>query len=263
MRPFASVIKAGKGGEPDVAPVTQVSPAVTPVRAGTFDAARGFGGRFAGGHLPDLLDERNHRVATANLIGDEMPLRACPAPALLINTIACADRGRQSLEAVGRFLATRADLPVINHPNAVARTARDAVAERLGKIAGVTFARVRRFSAGTGVDAVAAAFAYPVIVRAAGGDGVVLAGDRAALSAAIRGIETGEIYVTAFEDARDGFDRYRKAARSWSTGCSIRSRCSAATTGECARATARGWRRRTAPARGGGVSGRSRGVARG
>lgn len=186
----------------------------------SFEPGRGFRERFKGGHFSTdhLLDERAFRVATANLVGGEAPLRACASPALLLNTVACADRGRRSLDAIGRFLETRPGLPVVNHPDAVARTTRDGAAERLGGVPHARFARIRRFERPADAQALVAAieaeFVYPLIARRAGthtGQSVALTADREALLAYLGDVEPGaELYVIAYEDARDAAGVHRK-----------------------------------------------------
>lgn len=185
-----------------------------------FEPGRGFRGRFKGGHFSTdhLMDRRGYRMAIANLVGAEAPLRACASPSLLLNTIACADRARPSLQAVARFLESRPDLPVVNHPDAVLRTTRDATAERLGGVPGARFAKIRPYVAGADplelVFAIETEFAYPLIVRRAGthtGDSVALAGDRGALSAYLGDTDPGtRLYAIAYEDARDPAGIHRK-----------------------------------------------------
>lgn len=87
--------------------------------------AGGFIKRFKGGHFSTLslmAEARINKYVVNLLCGSTAALDACPRPDLLINGLACADLGQRTLAALGVYLKAHPDLPVINRPEAVART---------------------------------------------------------------------------------------------------------------------------------------------
>ena len=93
---------------------------------------------------------------------------------LVINLISDADQARQVLPAAAR-LVERLGKPVINDPEKIQRTTRDAVASVLPGISGCRIPKILRLGAGADVSAAALArrlpFSCPVLARPAGTHG--------------------------------------------------------------------------------------------
>ncbi len=138
--------------------------------------------------------------------------RALPPYDYVFNAIGDVDVTGPTDGPARAFLA-RCGRPVLNRPEAVARTGRDAAAALLGGIDGVVVPRTagfdtavlqRELPATAGLD-------FPVIVRPAnshGGDHLVKLGDGAALRALVP-FNAERYYATAYVDYRsaDGFFR--------------------------------------------------------
>lgn len=178
---------------------------------------------FKGCHfsISNLLLERDFDLYVAQIIGGgDDALAQSPEPDLLLNTIACADRGQRSFAAIARFLAGRPGLPVINRPEAVARTTRDENYRRLGAIEGVRFPRTERLALDADPVAlidriVAAGFSLPLILRATGrqtGKAMWLCRNRDALSEALTELAGDpEAYIIEYVDCGDAEGVHRKA----------------------------------------------------
>jgi tetratricopeptide (TPR) repeat protein len=132
-----------------------------------------------GGNIPlgALLDERSflvHEVYVEAYRGEPLPPHA-----LIVNAVADADRSPAALRFAAA-LTQDARVPVVNAPQAVAKTGRIENAARLAELAGVVAPRARRLHR----DALTTD-AYPVIVRAPGlhmGRGMIRADDARALA---------------------------------------------------------------------------------
>jgi tetratricopeptide (TPR) repeat protein len=134
---------------------------------------------------------------------------------LVFNAIGDPDLADPTAAPMRRFLASCAR-PVLNRPEAILRTRRDAMPALLGNIAGVLVPAVTRVStaeiARRGLaDAIdRAGLSPPVLVRplgSHGGKGLRLA----ATTADLEGLETsGDHYATAFHDYRSPDGYFRK-----------------------------------------------------
>lgn len=129
---------------------------------------------------------------------------------LLINTIADPDAEAPALRSLQDFLDTGSyEKPVINHPDRVFRTTRDANYQRFRDTPGVTFPHTERFVfSGANADAVAAkinaaGFTMPFILRRTAtqtGRTVRLITDRAALKAYVGDGLSGDFYAIAYRE---------------------------------------------------------------
>lgn len=186
------------------------------------DRAGGFKTRYKGGHFStaNLLSRSDYNIIVANLVGEDPgPLFSAPAGDLFLNTVACADRGRGALGAVRTFLDAHPDMPVINSPDAVARTNRDGNYQRLGMIDGVVFPRTLRLLIDAPPSAIMERIALlqmdlPLIVRATGrqtGRQTYLCRSASELESGLRRLaNVDEIYVIKFHDLRSPRGMYNK-----------------------------------------------------
>jgi len=136
---------------------------------------------------------------------------------IVVNLISDADQA-ESVLPVAAQLVSLLGKPVINDPDRVRRTTRDAVVKLLPEIPGCRVPSILRLTAGTKVeDAVREAellFAFPLLVRPAGthgGDDFEKIADAAALAAYL-GPREGDHYLIEYVDyaSRDGlFRKYR------------------------------------------------------
>jgi len=139
---------------------------------------------------------------------------ALPPIDIVFNAIGDADRG-------GPFFARAAELcqtlgrPLLNPPDRVARTRRDALPALLKDIPGLVVPRIRRIAR---ADMGAFATTHegpdrPLLVRPAGshgGDDLVRIEDRAALAAYAQRVPADEYYVSDFWDYRGANGLFRK-----------------------------------------------------
>jgi Flp pilus assembly protein TadD/glutathione synthase/RimK-type ligase-like ATP-grasp enzyme len=149
--------------------------------------------------------------------GSEAELAALRDFDIVVNLISDADQA-ESVLPVAAHLASWLGKPVINDPDRVRRTTRDAVAELLPDIAGCRLPNILRLAAGMKVeDAVREAqllFSFPLLARPAGthgGDDFENIADAAALKAYLAPRE-GDHYLIEYVDyaSRDGrFRKYR------------------------------------------------------
>jgi hypothetical protein len=128
----------------------------------------------AGGAIPTrhLIDEA--RFQTTVLVADYFDVEApLPPHALIFNAIGDADLCASALEAAERIIAGSA-APVINRPNAVLATGREAVARRFAGSANIETPRIARLPRAAlagpgGVDAVLElGFGFPLLLRSPG-----------------------------------------------------------------------------------------------
>jgi hypothetical protein len=104
-------------------------------------------------------------------------MQGCPQPDLIFNAIGDPDVAAPVLERLLTFVDA-AQVPVLNSPRAVARTARDCLPELLGGIAGLLVPAVTRVSGAGAAQACLADADRPVLIRPIathGGEGLVLA----------------------------------------------------------------------------------------
>lgn len=169
---------------------------------------------YRGGHFltAHLLPPRRHRVIDWTVALDNINRRDdVPRHDLLLNTIADADTERRSLESLSRYLKSHPGVPVVNHPDRVLETTRDANARRLAAVPGLVFPRTVRFRRdGASPESIAArigawGLAYPIIVRETGthtGRTVALVRNDADLAGYFAQATGEEFYLIQFMDER-------------------------------------------------------------
>ena len=111
-----------------------------------------------------FLDERIF-LTTALVVELFDAAEALPPHHVVFNAIGDADRCAPALARAGEIL-TRTDAPIVNPPDAVLATGRQANAARLGAIAGVRAPRME--SIDRTIPAPVSPFGYPVLVRVPG-----------------------------------------------------------------------------------------------
>lgn len=177
---------------------------------------------FKGGHfsIRDLIEKDRFNIAVANILGGRFELQAArPRPHLVLNTIGCADLGREALIAASEALAGHPDLPIVNHPARVLETTRDGNYERLSAIPGLIFPRTERILIDDAPRRLVkrlegGGWAFPMILRRAGtqtGESVARVVDPRQARKVLDKARTGEHwYAIALHDARDPRGRHRK-----------------------------------------------------
>ncbi len=149
--------------------------------------------------------------------GSEAELAPLAAFDIVVNLISDADQAESVLPVAAR-LVSMLGKPVINDPDRVRRTARDAVSGLLPDIPGCRVPNILRLAAGTraeeAVREARSRFSFPLLVRPAGthgGDDFEKIADAAALAAYL-GPREGDHYLIEYVDyaSRDGsFRKYR------------------------------------------------------
>jgi tetratricopeptide (TPR) repeat protein len=122
-----------------------------------------------------LFKEATYDIDTVALFGPIEPDSSAVGDIhVVFNLISDADQAQAMLPVAAR-LAERLGKPVINAPDRILRTTRDAVADLLPGIPSCRVPRILRLDAGTGVSAAALAallpFTFPVLARPAGTHG--------------------------------------------------------------------------------------------
>jgi len=116
-----------------------------------------------------------------------------------------------ALDLAARFIASQ-DRPCLNHPQAIAATARDQTSRALAGIPGLIVPEMRRVAR----DAVAPAvhdLGFPVLIRPVGshaGDNLEKIGDAAALGAYLDALADQAFYVSRFIDYASTDGQFRK-----------------------------------------------------
>jgi tetratricopeptide (TPR) repeat protein len=135
---------------------------------------------------------------------------------VVINLISEADQAAAMLQAATR-LAEQLGKPVVNDPDKILRTTRDAAADLLAGIPACRIPRTLRLEAGTDVSAAALAahlpFAFPVLARPAGthgGDDFEKLEDLDELARFIVARPTHDHYVIEYVDYASGDSHFRK-----------------------------------------------------
>jgi len=130
-----------------------------------------------GGNTPSnyLFSDAPYDADTLALFeGSEVDIASLGEIQLAVNLISDADQAGATL-TLAAALVEQLGKPVINDPDKVQRTTRDAVAELLPDIAGCRIPRILRLDAGADVSVEALAravpFAFPVLARPAGTHG--------------------------------------------------------------------------------------------
>ncbi len=209
-----------KPGRPNLLRVRGLKNAKYQLRA----SERGFEPSLEGGHFSVLhfLNEQRYNVCLHNVFDtpavwpDDRP-----APDIILNTIACADRMEASLRALSRFLAAWPDVPVINHPDKVLRTSREQNYRSLGGVEGVVFPKTERIHwAGDDAETLVRSieekgFAYPLVIRPCEthtGVEVTLAADADAVRRYFSDARGGrDYYLIQYHDLSDARGHFRKS----------------------------------------------------
>jgi glutathione synthase/RimK-type ligase-like ATP-grasp enzyme len=162
-----------------------------------------------------FLDDRLFRTTT--LVADLHDGTPLPPADVVFNAIGDADRAGAELRAVERLLAGT-NARVINPPERVLATAREANAARLGTLDGVVAPRIsavpRDAIIADGPRAVErAGFTFPLLVRAPGfhsGLHFALVEQAGALASAVAGFPAGDVLLVEYVDVRDDDGAVRK-----------------------------------------------------
>jgi len=174
-----------------------------------------------------LADKFQFKSVFAELPADRLPRKLPEADVILNNCVNAEQmnaprRGDRVLDVVAR-----ADLPVINHPDAVIATTRQKVASLLAGIPGLMVPRIERYRSGLEpLDRIAAdiehRFGFPVILRtcqshssaklqhSATGGVVILAQDRAELRDHLQTQGWPEFYAIEYVPLRRRDGQFRK-----------------------------------------------------
>lgn len=129
--------------------------------------------KMSGGHFQatELLQQQYfskgyYYISEQNLLSNNTSL---PPHDLIVNTIACPDRERQSLETLSVYLKSTPHAPVINNPDQVLQTTREQNYQRFHKIEGITFPRTIRAERQHIAQAIKdSGFSFPIIMRRVG-----------------------------------------------------------------------------------------------
>lgn len=185
--------------------------------------AGGYKMLFKGGHfsLGALLDAERVNLYVANLTdGSAAALDSGPVPDLLLNTVACADRGQRTLAGLAAYLADRPTLRVLNHPAAVLKTTRDGNYHRLNAVDHARFPQTERLVLDQDAKALvrsvqARGLTLPLIARVTGrqtGREMTLCHDWSALEQVLDAAQPGsQVYLIQFVDCRSNGGVFRKA----------------------------------------------------
>ncbi len=193
-----------------VAPIVHVSPAesATPLRVLVPIAADG-------GNLVSTLFFDGRTVETTTIVAESYAAGdSLPPHDAVFNAVADADRSGDALTHVAAIVA-RSQRPCINPPEAVRRTGRVAMADRLRAIPGVVVPRMASFARDAcTADALAAAgLTFPLLLRAPGfhaGRYFVRVASAADLPAQLDALPGTDVLAIAFVDTRAADGRYRK-----------------------------------------------------
>jgi len=97
--------------------------------------------------LEGLMKHSNYTVDMCNVYDETVSLPIVSNKYdLIINTISCGDRMRDSLSSLNAFLSTQKDTAIINHPDYVLQSTRGNNYERLKKVSSLVFPRTFPFS---------------------------------------------------------------------------------------------------------------------
>ncbi len=209
-----------KPGRPNLLRVRGLKDAKYQLRA----SERGFEPSLEGGHfsVSNFLNEQRYNVCLHNVFDTPAAWPDDrPAPDIVLNTIACADRMTDSLKALSKFLAAWPGVPVINHPDKVLQTTREQNCRRLGAIDGVVFPKTERVhwdggDTGSMVSAITEkGFSYPLVLRPVEthtGVEVALAADTEAVQDYFKAARAGrDYYFIQYHDLSDARGHFRKS----------------------------------------------------
>jgi hypothetical protein len=166
----------------------------------------------AGGNVPTrfLLDEATYAVFSLPVEAwrDDLTL---PPHDLVFNAVGDADLCAGALDAVDLILS-RTDAPVVNPPDRIRLTGREAVAERLAGLPGVTAPRVVLVARET-LKPAARRFGYPLLLRSPGfhtGKHFRRVAGPADLAEAAGALPGRALLMIEWLDARGADGRFRK-----------------------------------------------------
>jgi len=166
-----------------------------------------------------ILDGAAHQLEVVLMLdGFAYPhARIAASYDVLFNAVADADQGADAVRLAAGFV-DRVALPVLNHPRAIADTARERIAARLAGIDGCTVPATGRYatrslSGAEGRARAAAEIGLPLLARPVGSHGgtrLERIESEAAIEAYLAWTTTDELYLTRYHEfqSRDGF--YRK-----------------------------------------------------
>ena len=178
--------------------------------------------RLCEGHFSTrhLLKGARLNTAIANLAGNNLAATRLPGSIrLIINTVSCPDIHAKALMEIRRLLARHPELKVINRPELVLETSREATSRRLKAIPGVRCPETIRVRHGGNVASTRQrirqhGIAAPILIRRTGthtGDSLVLAVDDSTVDAFLQGLPAhAEFYVSPYIDCRDERGLFRK-----------------------------------------------------
>jgi tetratricopeptide (TPR) repeat protein len=173
---------------------------------------------FAGNTPTEFLfKDAAYEVDTVALIDASEPdVAAIGEVQVVVNLISDADQAEDMLPLAAR-LAKKFGKPVVNDPDRIRHTTRDAVADLLPGIGGCLIPRILRLDAGAEVsDAALKAllpFSFPLLARPAGthgGDDFEKIGDLAALAEFLGQNPQSAHYVIEYIDYASGDGHFRK-----------------------------------------------------
>ncbi len=130
-----------------------------------------------GGHFSTeyLVSDKDFALCTYVVLDNNLNIdRDVPAHELILNSIADPDMESTSLHMLASYLNEHQDVPVINEPEMVLETSRDANYRRLNDLEGIIFPRTERLERGAySIDELsdvvtARGFSFPLIVRETG-----------------------------------------------------------------------------------------------
>jgi tetratricopeptide (TPR) repeat protein len=165
----------------------------------------------------EYLSDRRYFITKlfAEYYDGDTPL---PFHAFVFNAIGDADLCAEAI-ARARDILARTNAPVVNHPGAVAATARAVNAKRLGVLDGViaprthAFARDRLAGAGGAAQLSQSGFVFPLLLRTPGyhtGQNFARVDAPEHLGAALAELPGDELLAIELLDARGGDGRWRK-----------------------------------------------------
>jgi tetratricopeptide (TPR) repeat protein len=137
--------------------------------------------------------------------------RLRPHADVVVNLVADVDQGH-ALLGPAQALVDRIGKPVVNHPQLIASTSREAIARRLADTPGCRVPQTRFFSVAE-LRVAQPALSFPLLVRPAGthgGDDFEQMADPAQLSAFLARHDRQGYYLTPFVDYRSDDGKFRK-----------------------------------------------------
>jgi tetratricopeptide (TPR) repeat protein len=164
-----------------------------------------------------LFKDAAYDVDTVSILGADQPdVAALGAVQVIVNLISDADQADTALPSAAR-LVERLDKPVVNDPDKIRRTTRDAVATLLPGIPACRIPRIVRINAGADISVAALEallpFSCPLLARPAGthgGDDFEKIASLAELSDLLARRRDSDNYVIEYIDTRSADGHFRK-----------------------------------------------------